>query len=115
MGPLLHLAGEVVILTADPQKPKGPEFGKSGPVGLAVIVVLLAVTFLLIRSMNKHVRNLPESFDDEAPGVGDEAGGTDPAGIECGGDAAPAHGDGAPSGGAGDGAGADGAGGDGPR
>ena len=76
MGPLLQLAGDVAILAADPQKPKGPEFGKSGPLGLAVIVALLAVTFLLIRSMNKHVKNLPESFDDEAPGEGDEAGGT---------------------------------------
>ncbi len=82
MSTLLQLAGDVAILAQDPQKPKGPEFGKSGPLGLAVIVVLLAVTFLLIRSMNKHVRNLPESFEDEAPGVGDEAGGTDHAGID---------------------------------
>lgn len=81
MGPLLQLATDVAFL-ADPQKPKGPEFGKSGPLGLAVIVALLAVTFLLIRSMNKHVKNLPESFDDETPGQGDEAGGTDHAGIE---------------------------------
>ena len=82
MTPLLQLASDVAVLVADPQKPKGPEFGKSGPLGIAVIVALLAVTFLLIRSMNKHVKNLPESFDDEAPGEGDEAGGTDHAGIE---------------------------------
>ncbi|MBS4101757.1 hypothetical protein [Tsukamurella paurometabola] len=108
MGPLLQLASDVAILAQDPQKPKGPEFGKSGPLGLAVIVVLLAVTFLLIRSMNKHVRNLPESFEDEAPGEGDEAGGTDHAGIEADG-ASLTKGDGAPSGGS------DGDGGDGPR
>ncbi|GAB3132899.1 hypothetical protein GCM10027289_21810 [Tsukamurella serpentis] len=95
MGPLLQLATDVVIL-ADPQKPKGPEFGKSGPLGLAVTVALLAVTFFLIRSMNKHVKNLPESFEDEAPGVGDEAGGTDHAGIETA-DGSPAKADGAPS------------------
>ncbi|BDD83831.1 hypothetical protein TPB0596_35940 [Tsukamurella pulmonis] len=107
MGPLLQLAGDVAILAADPQKPKGPEFGKSGPLGLAVIVALLAVTFLLIRSMNKHVKNLPESFDDEAPGEGDEAGGTEHGAIEH--DVSLTKGDGAPSGGA------DGAGGDTPR
>ncbi|WP_193560291.1 hypothetical protein [Tsukamurella sputi] len=82
MSPLLQLAGDVAILAQDPQKPKGPEFGKSGPLGLAVIVALLAVTFLLIRSMNKHVKNLPESFDDEAPGEGDEAGGTEHRAID---------------------------------
>lgn len=108
MGPLLQLATDVVILAQDPQKPKGPEFGKSGPLGLAVIVALLAVTFLLIRSMNKHVKNLPESFDDEAPGAGDEAGGTDHAGIDVD-EASLTKGDGAPPGGS------EGAGGDGPR
>ncbi|GAA1070863.1 hypothetical protein [Tsukamurella spumae] len=108
MAPLLQLASDVAVLVADPEKPKGAEFGKSGPLGLAVIVALLAVTFLLIRSMNKHVKNLPESFDDEAPGEGDEAGGTDHAGIEAD-EASPAEGDGAPS------DSADGAGGDGPR
>ncbi|BDH56126.1 hypothetical protein [Tsukamurella sp. PLM1] len=109
MGPLLQLATDVAILAQDPQKPKGPEFGKSGPLGLAVIVALLAVTFFLIRSMNKHVKNLPESFDDEAPGEGDEAGGTDRDGID------PAlRPGGAPSGEA-DGARGDRPGGDGPR
>ena len=86
-------------MLADPQKPKGPEFGKSGPLGLAVIVALLAVTFLLIRSMNKHVKNLPESFDDEEPGQGDEAGGTDHAGTDHAGPASsggPSGDDGAP-------------------
>lgn len=86
---VLQLATDAVILLADDPKPKGPEFGKATPLGLAVIVALLAVTFLLIRSMNKHVKNLPESFDDEQPGEGDEAGGTDHAGVEH-----PATGDG---------------------
>ncbi|WP_231703079.1 hypothetical protein [Tsukamurella asaccharolytica] len=101
MGPLLQLATDVTILAQDPQKPRGPEFGKSGPLGLAVIVFLLAVTFLLIRSMNKHVKNLPESFDDETPGEGDEAGGTEHGAIEHGAiehDVSLAKGDGAPSG-----------------
>lgn len=80
---LVQLASDAVILLADDPKPKGPEFGKATPLGLAVIVALLAATFFLIRSMNKHVKNLPESFDDEQPGEGDEAGGTDHAGVEA--------------------------------
>ena len=82
MSSLVQLATDVALLAAAPEKTKGPEFGKAGPLGLMVIVALLAATFFLIRSMNKHVRNLPSSFDDEVPGQGDEAGGTDHAGID---------------------------------
>ncbi|MFT3899402.1 MAG: hypothetical protein QM728_04040 [Gordonia sp. (in: high G+C Gram-positive bacteria)] len=46
---------------------KGPEFGKASPIGLLVILVLLAGTALLIRSMNNQLRKLPESFDTEHP------------------------------------------------
>ena len=65
-----------VMLLAAGDDVRGPEFGKAGPLGLAVIVILLAVTFLLVRSMNKHVSKLPESFDDPEPD--DRADGTDP-------------------------------------
>ncbi|MFC7755857.1 hypothetical protein [Tsukamurella soli] len=58
------LVAHAARLLADPNAPKGPEFGKASPIGLAVIVILCAVTFLLIRSMNRHVRGLPESFDE---------------------------------------------------
>lgn len=47
---------------------KGPEFGKASPLGLLVILVLLAGTALLIRSMNSQLRKLPESFDADHPG-----------------------------------------------
>ena len=56
-----------VMLLAAGDDVRGPEFGKAGPLGLAVIVILLAVTFQLVRSMNKHVSKLPESFDDPEP------------------------------------------------
>ena len=46
---------------------QGPEFGKASPFGLLVIVLLLAGTALLIWSMNKHLKKLPESFDAEHP------------------------------------------------
>lgn len=70
----------VLMLAADDVR--GPEFGKATPMGLAVILILLVATFLLIRSMNRHVRKLPESFDDAAPGTGDTAPGGGDDGAE---------------------------------
>ncbi|MCP6274903.1 hypothetical protein NL452_26765, partial [Klebsiella pneumoniae] len=37
------------------------------PIGIPVILLLLIATVLLIRNMNKHIKNLPESFDTEHP------------------------------------------------
>ena len=45
---------------------KGDEFGKASPVGLVVLVLLFLATILLIRSMNKHLRKVPASFDEPA-------------------------------------------------
>jgi len=47
--------------------PTGPEFGKASPIGLAVVLFLLIGTGLLIRSMNKHLRGLPSTFQPEHP------------------------------------------------
>jgi len=63
---LLALASDAVYLAAD-EDTKGPEFGKASPVGLLVIVVLLVAVFLLIRSMNRQLRKLPDSFDADHP------------------------------------------------
>ena len=60
-----------LVLAQDPAPPpgKGEEFGKASPVGLVVLVVLFLATILLVRSMNKHLRKVPASFDasDAAP------------------------------------------------
>jgi hypothetical protein len=54
-----------LVLAQDPAPPpgKGDEFGKASPVGLVVLVVLFLATILLVRSMNKHLRKVPASFD----------------------------------------------------
>ncbi|TCN54896.1 hypothetical protein EV641_104161 [Rhodococcus sp. SMB37] len=49
------------------QEPAGPEFGKASPVGLAIVLVLLAAIALLIWNMNKRLSNLPETFDTNSP------------------------------------------------
>ena len=64
-----------VALAQDPVPPpgKGEEFGKASPLGLVVVVLLLIATLFLIRSMTKHLRKVPASFDDpgQQPPVGD--------------------------------------------
>jgi hypothetical protein len=45
----------------------GPDFGKASPLGLLVVVLLLIATFFLVRSMNRQLRKVPESFDPEHP------------------------------------------------
>ena len=57
----------VVTVLADEPHNTGPEFGKAAPFGLLITVVLLAGTFILVWSMNRHLRKLPESFDREHP------------------------------------------------
>ncbi|MFC4375529.1 hypothetical protein ACFO5K_15610 [Nocardia halotolerans] len=47
--------------------PTGPEFGKASPLGLLVVLILLAGTVLLVRSMNKHLKALPDTFEPEHP------------------------------------------------
>ena len=57
-----------VLLAAEPQLPE--DVGKSGPLGLFLILVLLLATALLVRSMGRHLRRLPRSFDeDDGPRV----------------------------------------------
>jgi hypothetical protein len=54
-------------LLAQQPRETGPDFGKASPFGLLIVVLLLIGTFLLVRSMNKHLRKLPESFDPQRP------------------------------------------------
>jgi len=41
----------------------GEDFGKSSPVGLVVLILFFIAVYFLVRSMNKHLRRVPESFD----------------------------------------------------
>jgi hypothetical protein len=64
-----------LVLAQDPAPPpgKGEEFGKASPVGLVVLVVLFLATILLVRSMNKHLRKVPASFDASDATASDES------------------------------------------
>src|SRR5918997_2501362 len=57
------------VLAASEQLPE--DVGKSGPLGLLLLVLLLIATALLVKSMSRHLKRLPRSFDreDDGPSV----------------------------------------------
>ncbi|MDX8148303.1 hypothetical protein SK854_39745 [Lentzea sp. BCCO 10_0061] len=48
---------------------QGEDFGKSSPVGLVLLIVFFIAIFFLVKSMNKHIKGLPASFDEPAEGA----------------------------------------------
>lgn len=46
------------------------DVGKAGPLGLLMILLLLIAAILLVRSMGRHLKRIPRSFDpaDREPG-----------------------------------------------
>ncbi|MEV0679984.1 hypothetical protein AB0I60_26015 [Actinosynnema sp. NPDC050436] len=49
-----------------PEKDPGgqqEDFGKSSPLGLLMLVLFFIAVFFLVKSMNKHLKKLPASFD----------------------------------------------------
>jgi hypothetical protein len=52
------LAGHAVLADSDT--------GKGSPIGLFVVLLLVIAVYFLYRSLSRHLRNLPESFDKPA-------------------------------------------------
>ena len=50
----------------------GGENKKSGPIGLAVILLLCLACYFLFKSMSKHLRKVREEFPADAPAQGGE-------------------------------------------
>jgi len=42
---------------------RGEDFGKSSPLGLFVLLAFLVAVVFLARSMSKHLKRVPKSFD----------------------------------------------------
>ena len=55
----------ITLLADDAPRNTGPDFGKASPIGLLIVVLLMIGTFALIWSMNRHLKKLPESFDQQ--------------------------------------------------
>jgi len=75
-GPLITgvdpaLSTSTVALVAQPPKDgedggRGEDFGKSSPVGLLVLLLFFIAVAFLVRSMTKHLKRVPASFDPPA-------------------------------------------------
>ena len=59
------------FLAQDPAPPpgKGPEFGEASPLGLLVVILLGVAVVFLVRSMTKHLKRVPASFDPPREGA----------------------------------------------
>lgn len=44
---------------------QGEDFGKSSPVGFLLLLVFLVAVAFLVRSMTKHLKRVPATFDPE--------------------------------------------------
>jgi len=86
------VAGTVALVAQptpdkDPGGGKGEDFGKSSPVGLLVVLLLLVAVVFLVRSMTKHLKRVPESFDEpESPAADGPGPDEDPDGDDKDGD-----------------------------
>ena len=75
MTDLLMTGMDLMTVAQDGPRQTGPDFGKASPFGLIIVVLLLIAVFLLVWSMNKHLRKLPKSFGAAEPEADEPAGG----------------------------------------
>jgi hypothetical protein len=63
-------------LAPPPPKPdpggQGEDYGKAAPEALVVLLLFFIAVALLARSMNKHLRRVPKSFDNDSGSDTDE-------------------------------------------
>lgn len=52
----LTLAGAQIVLADDDK-------GRGSPIGLFVVLVLCIAVYFLYKSLNRHIKRIPESFD----------------------------------------------------
>lgn len=76
-GPLIAAWLEVPPGSYDPSSGHGPDWGKAAPAGLLIWMFMGVCLFFLIKSMNKHMRRVPESFDTDPRADADANSGPD--------------------------------------
>jgi hypothetical protein len=78
---------QTVAVVAQPSQPnddkggQGEDFGKSSPVGLLVLLLFFIAVAFLVRSMTKHLKRVPASFDKPEDGPADTEA-ADPDGVD---------------------------------
>jgi hypothetical protein len=71
-GVALPVTASALVLTQQPGNGdnggQGEDFGKSSPVGFLVLILFLVAVAFLVRSMTKHLKRVPASFDEPPAG-----------------------------------------------
>ncbi|SDN10665.1 hypothetical protein [Allokutzneria albata] len=67
----------VALVVQQPPQPddpggRGEDFGKAAPVGLLLLILFFVAVAFLARSMNKHLRKVPATFDKPAAPAGED-------------------------------------------
>jgi len=75
------------LAAGGPNQPngQGQEFGSSEPIALLLIIVLFIAVAFLIRSMTRHLKKVPKTFDPEEQaedGTAAEQAATEPVATE---------------------------------
>ncbi|SFW65316.1 hypothetical protein [Amycolatopsis australiensis] len=77
-GVALPVTASALVLTQQPGNGdnggQGEDFGKSSPVGFLVLILFLIAVAFLVRSMTKHLKRVPASFDEPAAEAAPEPG-----------------------------------------
>ncbi|GAB2992280.1 hypothetical protein LWP59_33630 [Amycolatopsis acidiphila] len=80
------VATTAVVLVQQPDSGdnggQGEDFGKSSPVGFLLLLVFLVAVAFLVRSMTKHLKRVPASFDADEPAAEEPAVEDEPAAGE---------------------------------
>jgi hypothetical protein len=82
-----YSADAVALVGQPPPPPVDPggrdeDFGKSSPVGLLLLLVFLVAVAFLAKSMTKHLKRVPASFDPPAEEAGKPADDGESAKVE---------------------------------
>jgi hypothetical protein len=75
--PVVLVQAQPPTTNNEPNGGRGADFGKSSPVGLLVMLLFLIAVAFLVRSMTKHLKRVPESFDPPADEPADTSESTD--------------------------------------
>ena len=54
----------------DPTTGHGPEWGEAAPIGLLVVVLMCVAVYFLVKSLNRNLKKVPDSFDEVPVSVG---------------------------------------------
>jgi hypothetical protein len=79
------IAADALVLVQQAPTPEDPggrgaDFGKSSPLGLLILILFIIAVAFLARSMTKHLKRVPASFEPEEKAAGGPADSADPAG-----------------------------------